>query len=112
MDLETDIQDEIAACENTQNWTGGKAIRTRWVDELKGLDETLEALTRATQLKDEALYSETLDYDECCKAVEEATESFRAANKAAIDKQYDQHLQCLEQRLFTHPLHHLPLLLD
>ena len=27
MDLETDIQDEIAACENTQNWTGGKAIR-------------------------------------------------------------------------------------
>jgi hypothetical protein len=89
MDLETDIQDEIAACENTQNWTGGRAIRTRWVDELKGLDETLEALTRATQLKDEALYSETLDYDECCKAVEEATESFRAANKAAIDKQYE-----------------------
>lgn len=39
MDLETDIQDEIAACENTQNWTGGRAIRTRWVDELKELDE-------------------------------------------------------------------------
>ena len=51
MDLETDIQDEIAACENTQNWTGGKAIRTRWVDELKGLDETLEALMRLFTLK-------------------------------------------------------------
>ena len=63
-DLETGIQDEIAACENTQNWTGGKAIRTRWVDELKGLDETLEALTRATQLKDEAyIYANCRTFD-------------------------------------------------